>query len=480
MTSKVVPQQRGVEMRRHRRYQMPNRLYLAALIALAEGAIAAVSVVVIAILAGVASTALAPANLVLAALSGLAYGMASLISAASFLANPRPRRPVLLESFVSWLLAFALGLAAIFMLDLEHSAQRSGLLATFAVVGVILMGLRGAMFMQVLAMMSRGQLQMERIGVAGATEDVINYLVNGQVWRHGAQPVKTLQLGADEAATLTEESEILTRFVEDCIARNCEQVVFVGDMNDMATMSRIVQACRRYALNVVFAPATRRNDMQYLDVVPLGPNNSVRVLNKPLGHAGLAAKRMFDIFGAAMGLLLLSPFLLMAAILIKLDSPGPVFFRQERMGFNGKAFSILKFRSMSVMEDGRSMRQVERNDPRITRIGKLLRSSSIDELPQLINVLMGQMSLVGPRPHAVSHDATMARQLSQYAHRQRIKPGITGWAQVNGFRGDTSTFERIEGRVLHDLYYIDNWSMLFDVWIIMLTAFSPRTRQNAN
>jgi lipopolysaccharide/colanic/teichoic acid biosynthesis glycosyltransferase len=125
------------------------------------------------------------------------------------------------------------------------------------------------------------------------------------------------------------------------------------------------------------------------------------------------------------------------------------------------------------------MVQAEANDPRITPVGRFLRSSSIDELPQLINVLMGQMSLVGPRPHALSHDAALEREVENYAHRQRIKPGITGWAQVNGYRGETKTVEQSAGRTRHDLYYIDNWSILFDIWILMLTVLSPATRRNA-
>ena len=156
-----------------------------------------------------------------------------------------------------------------------------------------------------------------------------------------------------------------------------------------------------------------------------------------------------------------------------------MFYRQERRGFNGESFYIWKFRSMRVTESGRQMTQVRAGDSRITRVGRFIRAASIDELPQLINVVQGQMSLVGPRPHAIVHDDELGEQLASYAHRQRIKPGITGWAQVNGFRGETTTFAQIEGRTEHDLYYIENWSIFLDWWIIFLTVFSPKTRQNA-
>jgi lipopolysaccharide/colanic/teichoic acid biosynthesis glycosyltransferase len=174
------------------------------------------------------------------------------------------------------------------------------------------------------------------------------------------------------------------------------------------------------------------------------------------------------------------PLFLVVAIAIRLDSGGPVIYRQARRGFNGESFMIWKFRSMSVMESGHTMRQAQRGDARITRVGRIIRATSIDELPQLVNVLLGQMSIVGPRPHAISHDDALSKVLATYAHRQRIKPGITGWAQVNGFRGETDTFESVEGRTLHDLHYIDNWSIILDLWILVLTMFSLRAHRNAH
>jgi exopolysaccharide biosynthesis polyprenyl glycosylphosphotransferase len=198
-----------------------------------------------------------------------------------------------------------------------------------------------------------------------------------------------------------------------------------------------------------------------------------------MGDGAVFLKRAFDLASASFGLVVLAPLFAIVALLIKLDSAGPVFYRQERRGFNGEIFHIWKFRSMTVTESGRAMTQVRAGDKRITRIGAFIRKTSIDELPQLINVLSGQMSLVGPRPHAVMHDDEFGQQVAEYAHRQRIKPGITGWAQVNGFRGETSTLEQVAGRTTHDLYYIDNWSIFFDCWIVLLTVFSPKTRRNA-
>jgi undecaprenyl-phosphate galactose phosphotransferase/putative colanic acid biosynthesis UDP-glucose lipid carrier transferase len=161
--------------------------------------------------------------------------------------------------------------------------------------------------------------------------------------------------------------------------------------------------------------------------------------------------------------------MLVTALFIKLDSRGPVFFQQKRNGFNDQAFNIFKFRTMHVLEDGAVVQQAIRNDPRVTRLGRWLRRSSIDELPQLFNVIRGEMSLVGPRPHAASHNSEYEKLIANYAFRHHVKPGLTGWAQINGWRGETRTIEQMERRVEHDLWYINNWSPLLDLRIILQT-----------
>ena len=161
--------------------------------------------------------------------------------------------------------------------------------------------------------------------------------------------------------------------------------------------------------------------------------------------------------------------MLLTALLIKLDSHGPVLFFQTRNGFNGRAFRIVKFRSMHVLEDGNAIRQATRADPRVTRLGRWLRRANIDELPQLFNVLKGNMSLVGPRPHPVALNNEYDKLIANYALRNHVKPGITGWAQVSGYRGETPTTDLMEQRVAYDLRYINNWSMWLDVRILFRT-----------
>ena len=171
--------------------------------------------------------------------------------------------------------------------------------------------------------------------------------------------------------------------------------------------------------------------------------------------------------------------MLVVALLIKLTSPGPVFFRQKRYGFAGDEIFIWKFRSMVCCDNGSEVLQATKGDARVTSIGRVLRKTSIDELPQLFNVFFGNMSLVGPRPHATAHNEHYRPLIDGYMLRHKVKPGITGWAQVNGLRGETDTIEKMENRVEHDLYYIDNWSLIFDIKIVFMTIIKGFTGNNA-
>jgi exopolysaccharide biosynthesis polyprenyl glycosylphosphotransferase len=205
----------------------------------------------------------------------------------------------------------------------------------------------------------------------------------------------------------------------------------------------------------------------------------VRVLPQPLSTGQLALKRAFDIVASGLAIVLLLPLLALVAAAIAVDSRGPVLFTQRRYGFNWQPFRIYKFRTMTVAEDGRVVRQAVADDPRVTRVGRLLRRTNLDELPQLLNVLAGSMSLVGPRPHAMVHDQTFMARIGSYSCRHNVKPGITGWAQVNGYRGEIASDEDLLRRLEYDLDYIRRWSIWFDLKIIILTALSPRAFRNA-
>ncbi len=199
----------------------------------------------------------------------------------------------------------------------------------------------------------------------------------------------------------------------------------------------------------------------------------------PLRDWSLIAKVAQDRIGGAVLLAALSPIFALIAVAIKLDSAGPVFFRQKRHGLCGREITVWKFRSMRVMENGPVVNQATKNDARITRVGKFLRKSSLDELPQLINVVLGEMSIVGPRPHAIAHNEHYARFVDAYNGRNQMKPGITGWAQVNGYRGETKEIELMEKRVEYDLWYIRNWSLWLDIKIILMTPIYGLVHRNA-
>jgi putative colanic acid biosysnthesis UDP-glucose lipid carrier transferase len=205
----------------------------------------------------------------------------------------------------------------------------------------------------------------------------------------------------------------------------------------------------------------------------------VSVFESPIYGSNFFLKRLEDLVLGSLILLLISPFMLAIAIAVKLTSPGPAIFKQRRYGLNGEVIEVWKFRSMSVLEDGGHVPQAQKNDPRVTRLGAFMRRTSLDELPQFINVLQGQMSIVGPRPHAVAHNEQYRKLIHGYMLRHKVKPGITGWAQVNGWRGETDTMEKMEMRVKYDLDYINNWSLWLDLKIIVMTAFVGMRGKNA-
>ena len=249
---------------------------------------------------------------------------------------------------------------------------------------------------------------------------------------------------------------------------------------------RILELSRRFhpfAVSLrVLAPDGYEN-FRVLDSRRYGDIGTFRVMNKPLDEVAALVKRIEDVVIAGICLLITLPLMLVIALGIKLDSRGPVLFRQKRLGANNLPFDLLKFRSMYVDQTDPLGHQLTRaGDPRITRVGRYLRMASLDELPQLINVVKGEMSLVGPRPHPLAASAAgvaYARAISDYPMRQRVKPGITGWAQVNGWRGETTTIEQIRRRVEHDLYYIENWSLTLDLLILGRTVLAVLSRANA-
>jgi Undecaprenyl-phosphate glucose phosphotransferase len=266
----------------------------------------------------------------------------------------------------------------------------------------------------------------------------------------------------------------------ECRNLNVDAVLVLFGADQMASVRKAVSAVSELPVRIQLMPVEM---MEYMRQSRVGTSGTLRVLELPRGPSSLRdrlVKRAFDNVAAIAMLAVLWPLLLIVAILIKIDSPGPVLFRQTRHGFNNEPIGVLKFRSMTTFDDSRDQfRQAVRNDSRITRVGRFIRRTNIDELPQLLNVLKGEMSMVGPRPHAVAHNEMFAGQIDRMHRRHIVKPGITGWAQVNGLRGETDTLEKMQLRIEHDLYYIDNWSFMLDVKILIMTVISKSAYSNA-
>lgn len=263
--------------------------------------------------------------------------------------------------------------------------------------------------------------------------------------------------------------------LSDTIAHQEVDVVYIATpWHDIPAVMGALKRLRHLSTQVLVLPLHRVALDEVTRVTMFGDRITICANEEPIQGWSLWLKRVEDVALASAALIALSPLLLLVALLIRIDSPGPVIFRQPRTGFNGRTFALWKFRSMyHEMRDPHARVQTRRNDPRVTRVGLVIRRASIDELPQLINVLQGTMSIVGPRPHALA-TRTMGQNLEElvdyYAVRHRVKPGMTGWAQIHGYRGELDSLEKLQKRVDHDLFYIDNWTIWLDIRIVLSTV----------
>jgi Undecaprenyl-phosphate glucose phosphotransferase len=258
-----------------------------------------------------------------------------------------------------------------------------------------------------------------------------------------------------------------------------DDIIILADDSITPAMLNLTSCLAELPVGIHIVPLNALDAIASAQITQFGNLRTLQLYRPPLSRFNLFIKRAFDLVCATVGLIVLSPLFLVVSIAIKLDSAGPVFFRQARHGFNNDEIVVFKFRSMTTMEDGGQFKQAVENDPRVTRIGRIIRSTNIDEIPQLINVLRGEMSIVGPRPHATAHNALFKDLIAPFSRRHNVKPGITGWAQVNGYRGATDTCEKMRQRIELDLQYIDNWSFLLDIKIIVMTLLSKRAYINA-
>jgi putative colanic acid biosysnthesis UDP-glucose lipid carrier transferase len=280
-----------------------------------------------------------------------------------------------------------------------------------------------------------------------------------------------------DAPTLDERVPVLGDLsqIHDLIDQHGVRRVYIAlSLDDVSVIEEIYISLLDLSVDVVWIPDFGRMPLLNQSISQIGHLPAIYLNETPLSShpAAVFSKGLMDRGIALIAILALSPLLIAAALGVKLSSPGPVLFRQPRHGCNGEVIQVMKFRSMRMHQDDKVVKQATRDDPRVTPIGRILRSTSIDELPQLFNVLRGEMSLVGPRPHAVTHNDYYSDKILAYMARHRIKPGITGLAQVTGHRGETETIEKMQQRVEKDLAYINNWSLWLDIKILFRTPFT--------
>lgn len=363
-----------------------------------------------------------------------------------------------------------------FLFKTSADLSRAAVILTFSIGFVGLVGYRQFIRFLVFYFGQTNDALQSRIAVVGATQSARDFI--GQVLQVNDEKkdlLKLIGIYDDRAKMRTDELEFkISGTLDDLLehAKNgrIDQIVVALPWMAVDRLEQIVEKLSIVPVPVRLCPEGIAYSWNTLSSDRLGNVETIDVRSRSIDGVEGALKFVMDRVGAACLILMLMPVFLLIALAIKMDTKGPVFFRQRRHGFNHESFQVWKFRSMSVMEDGDEIKQASKNDDRITRVGKFLRKTSLDELPQLYNVLIGNMSLVGPRPHALAHNDKYSKMLRGYARRHNVIPGITGLAQVKGFRGETDTLDKMEKRLQYDLEYIDNWSLVLDIKILFRTV----------
>lgn len=383
----------------------------------------------------------------------------------------------------AWLVVELLGILMSF--GFHHSGELSRLwLGGWAVVTIALLAASKACVHAVLRHLRREGYNHKPVAIVGGTPATRRLIAQMRARPDaGFNPVCVY----DEHAAVNDVAlddvyierhfDALERLVR---SRAIRELWLALPISEERQIHRIVTVFRHDFVNIRFIPDVRSLSFFNQEVVELLGVPAINLAASPITDVRVLPKFVFDRLFALSALTMLAPLMLAIAALIKLTSPGPVFFRQKRKGIDGHEFRIYKFRSMKVHEEtaGR-ITQATKHDARVTPVGRFLRRTSLDELPQFINVLKGEMSVVGPRPHALEHDDIYKDLVKGYMFRYRIKPGITGWAQINGFRGETDRVEKMMGRVKLDLYYMQNWSFWLDIKIVAMTLWKGFTGSNA-
>ncbi len=372
---------------------------------------------------------------------------------------------------LTWWLIFTFLAGIAFTLKIAETFSRGAVLLFFVVGWMSLVGFRRAVSQGLKRALERGGFAERKIILISEPGYNKSQPIT-DLRKCGYLPVKTYEISESEFDAVGISKSLKTKLddiVAVCRREAIEFILLRIDWSQSRFIDELTRMLRILPLSVRLLPDENVSQLLTARTVQFGTTWAAQLQRAPMSSFELAAKRLFDLIGATVALILLAPLLLIVALLIKIDSRGPVLFKQRRSGFNEHTFTIYKFRSMHVLEDGAVIVQATRHDHRFTRLGRWLRRTNIDELPQLFNVISGDMSLVGPRPHAVAHTNQYDKLIAKYAFRHHVKPGITGWAQANGYRGETKTVDMMEQRVEHDIWYINHWSVWLDLRILLKT-----------
>jgi putative colanic acid biosynthesis UDP-glucose lipid carrier transferase len=376
---------------------------------------------------------------------------------------------------LAWVGAVMLVLMLVFFAKISESLSRVTLGSWLLGTLVLLNGWR-VLFRKVLKVMRANGYNSRRAVIIGATQSGLK--LQSQMQEHSELGIQFDGFYDDrDRARLAEEfPDVKIKGTLDELLERARQgeydMIFIA--LPLKAQERIAHILEQYGdttVSVHIIPDFFTHNLMNARMGAVGNIQTVSVYETPIAGFNDMLKRMFDVtFSLAVLAVIAIPMLFIGAA-VKLTSPGPVIFKQVRYGLDGKDIRVWKFRSMTAMDNGAKVVQATKGDARITKVGAFIRRTSLDELPQFINVLQGRMSVVGPRPHAVAHNEEYRKLISYYMLRHKVKPGITGWAQINGFRGETDTLDKMEGRIDHDLEYIRNWSLWMDVRIVFLTVF---------
>ncbi|MGR5066508.1 undecaprenyl-phosphate glucose phosphotransferase [Photobacterium sp. DNB22_13_2] len=384
---------------------------------------------------------------------------------------------------VNWLFAFLVASSADSMLHFDMFSSITHQLTWFGSTWVVLLLYRRLLKMILRAARGRGYntRQVAIVG-AGRLGQELAKRINRSPWM-GLNIVghydTTDYVESEHTLPVAQVHGDLEQLVLDAKNGLIDKVYIALPVSKQSYIASLVNELADTTCSVMYLPDVFTFELLHSRSDNLGGLPVISIYSSPMDGSNRILKRFFDLVVGSLILLLISVPMLVISCAVKLTSPGPVFFKQHRYGIDGQAIKVWKFRSMNVMENGDKVTQAKKDDNRLTPIGSFLRRTSLDELPQFINVIQGSMSIVGPRPHAVAHNEEYRKLINGYMLRHLVKPGITGWAQINGWRGETDTLDKMEKRIEFDLDYIRNWSVFLDVKIVFLTIFKGFIDKNA-